>query len=236
MPVQQSAAPRRVTYSPPLPTWRRSVYASARRNTLEHFIREMFTGIVTAVGRVVRATPREKGLRLTIDAAGLDLRDVGVGDSIAVDGVCLTVVTLAGREFEADVSQETIDCTSGFAARGRVNLEKSLRLADRLGGHLVAGHVDGVGEVVAFDRVGENRRLVARAPRELAKYIARKGSITVQGVSLTVNRVEEDEFEINLIPHTLETTTLQHLAPGARVNLEVDLVARYVERMLSTSQ
>ncbi len=192
----------------------------------------MFTGIVTAIGKIVRAEPREKGLRLTIDAGLLDLRDVGTGDSIAISGVCLTVVTLAGREFEVDVSQETIDCTTGLAARDTVNLEKSLRLADRLGGHLVAGHVDGVGEVLAFDPIGENRRLVVRTPRELAKYIARKGSITVQGVSLTVNRVEDAEFEINLIPHTLEMTTLQHLAPGARVNLEVDLIARYVERML----
>ncbi len=192
----------------------------------------MFTGIVTAIGKIVRAEPREKGLRLTIDAGLLDLRDVGTGDSIAINGVCLTVVTLAGREFEVDVSQETIDCTTGLAARDTVNLEKSLRLADRLGGHLVAGHVDGVGEVLAFDPIGENRRLVVRTPRELAKYIARKGSITVQGVSLTVNRVEDAEFEINLIPHTLEMTTLQHLAPGARVNLEVDLIARYVERML----
>lgn len=192
----------------------------------------MFTGIVTAIGRISRVEPREKGLRLAIDAGPLDLQDVSVGDSIAVNGVCLTVVTLSGREFEVDVSQETIDCTSGLGSAGSVNLEKSLRLADRLGGHLVSGHVDGVGEVVAFDAVGENRRLLVRAPRELTKYIARKGSITVQGVSLTVNRVEGAEFEINLIPHTLEMTTLRDLQPGARVNLEVDLIARYVERML----
>ena len=195
----------------------------------------MFTGIVSAIGRIVRTEPREKGLRLAIDAGPLDLRDVGIGDSIAINGVCLTVVAIAGREFEVDVSQETIDCTVGLGERGSVNLEKSLRLADRLGGHLVAGHVDGVGEVVAFDPVGENRRLVVRAPRELAKYIARKGSVTVQGVSLTVNRVEDTQFEINLIPHTLDVTTLQHLAPGARVNLEVDMIARYVERMLESS-
>lgn len=194
----------------------------------------MFTGIITAIGKIVRAEPRDPGLRLTIDAGRLDLQDVGVGDSIAINGVCLTVVTLAGREFEVDVSQETIDCTAGLEARGSANLEKSLRLADRLGGHIVAGHVDGVGEVIAFDQVGENRRLVVRAPRTLVKYIARKGSITVHGVSLTVNRVEDVEFEINLIPHTLEVTTLQHLAPGARVNLEVDLIARYVERMLAS--
>jgi riboflavin synthase len=195
----------------------------------------MFTGIVTSIGEIVRAEPREKGLRLTIDSGALDLQDVGVGDSVAVNGVCLTVVKRDAGGFEVDVSQETIDCTTGLGARGPVNLEKSLRLADRLGGHLVAGHVDGVGEVIAFDAVGENRRLIVRAPRELAKYIARKGSITVQGVSLTVNRVEDDRFEINLIPHTLEATTLQHLAPGARVNLEVDLIARYVERMLESS-
>jgi len=194
----------------------------------------MFTGIVTAIGEIVRCEPREKGLRLTIDSGALDLSDVGLGDSIAINGVCLTVVRLDGREFEVDVSQETIDCTTGLGAQGPVNLEKSLRLADRLGGHLVAGHVDGVGEVVAFDAVGENRRLVVRAPHELAKYIARKGSITVQGVSLTVNRIEGAEFEINLIPHTLEQTTLRHLVPGARVNLEVDLIARYVERMVES--
>jgi riboflavin synthase len=193
----------------------------------------MFTGIVSAIGSIVRTESRGKGLRLAIDAGPLDLRDVGLGDSIAINGVCLTVVAIAGREFEVDVSQETIDCTVGLGERGSVNLEKSLRLADRLGGHLVAGHVDGVGEVVAFDPVGENRRLVVRAPRELARYIARKGSVTVQGVSLTVNRVEHSQFEINLIPHTLEVTTLQQLAPGARVNLEVDLIARYVERMLA---
>lgn len=196
--------------------------------------KNMFTGIVTGIGRVVRAVPREKGLRLTIDAGALDLKDIGIGDSIAVNGVCLTVVSSAGGQFDVDVSQETIDCTVGLGATGSVNLEKSLRLADRLGGHLVAGHVDGVGQVIAFDRVGESRRLVVRAPRELAKYIARKGSITVQGVSLTVNRVEGTDFEVNLIPHTLETTTLQQLAPGAQVNLEADLIARYVERMLDS--
>ena len=195
----------------------------------------MFTGIVSAIGTIVRAEPRETGLRLTIDAGPLDLQDVGIGDSIAINGVCLTVVAITGRVFEVDVSQETIGCTVGLGMQGSVNLEKSLRLADRLGGHLVAGHVDGVGEVIAFEPVGENRRLVVRAPRELTKYIARKGSVTVQGVSLTVNRVDDAQFEINLIPHTLAATTLQDLAPGARVNLEVDLIARYVERMLEPS-
>jgi riboflavin synthase len=192
----------------------------------------MFTGIVAAIGRIERSEPRPQGLRLAIDAGALDVSDVAVGDSIAVSGCCLTVVALAGRCFEVDVSQETIDCTVGLGAPGEVNLEKSLRLADRLGGHLVSGHVDGVGDVVVFEPAGESRRLVIRAPADLAKYIARKGSIAVQGVSLTVNQVDGREFEINLIPHTLAVTTLKHLAPGARVNLEVDLFARYAERLL----
>ena len=192
----------------------------------------MFTGIVAAVGRIVRVDPRPQGLRLAIDAGGLDLGDVAIGDSIALNGCCLTVVARDARRFEVDVSQETIDCTVGLGAPGEVNLEKSLRLADRLGGHLVSGHVDGVGEVVAFEPVGESHRLVVRAPPGLAKYVARKGSIAVQGVSLTVNRVDDAEFEINLIPHTLAVTTLKHLKPGARVNLEVDLLARYAERLL----
>jgi len=196
----------------------------------------MFTGIVAAVGRIQRIEPRPGGLRLTIDAGGLELGDVAIGDSIAVNGCCLTVVSLAGRQFEVDVSQETIDCTVGLGAPGEVNLEKSLRLADRLDGHLVSGHVDGVGEVVALEPAGESHRLVVRVPAELAKYVARKGSIAVQGVSLTVNRVEGAQFEVNLIPHTFAVTTLKALAPGTRVNLEVDLIARYVERMLGISR
>jgi riboflavin synthase len=193
----------------------------------------MFTGIVAAVGRIERAAPRAEGLRLAIDARGLDMGDVAIGDSIAVNGCCLTVVSLAGARFEVDVSRETIACTAGLDAPGEVNLEKSLRLADRLDGHLVSGHVDGVGEVVAFESVGESHRLVVRAPAELAKYVARKGSIAVQGVSLTVNRVDGSQFEVNLIPHTLAVTTLKTLSLGARVNVEVDLIARYVERMLA---
>jgi riboflavin synthase len=205
----------------------------------------MFTGIVAAIGRIELVEPRTQGLRLSIDAGALDMGDVAIGDSIAVNGCCLTVVALAGRRFDVDVSQETIDCTIGLGAPGEVNLEKSLRLADRLGGHLVSGHVDGVGEVRAFEPAGESHRLVVRAPAALAKYIARKGSIAVQGVSFTVNRVDGPdgggregvprfvEFEINLIPHTLAVTTLKHLKPGARVNLEVDLLARYAERLLA---
>jgi riboflavin synthase len=191
----------------------------------------MFTGIVAAVGYIERAEPRPEGLRLTVDARSLDVSDVAVGDSVAVNGCCLTVVAREETRFTADVSRETLDCTVGLSAPGEVNLEKSLRLADRLGGHLVSGHVDGVGEVIAFEPVGESHLLAIRVPPMLARYIARKGSIAVQGVSLTVNRVQADRFEVNLIPHTLAVTTLRHLRPGAMVNLEVDMLARYVERI-----
>lgn len=194
----------------------------------------MFTGIVTSIGKITQAAPRDQGLRLAIDAGMLDLSDVAVGDSIAVNGVCLTAIAVRGERFEVDVSQETINCTVGLDTlneANEVNLEKSLRLSDRLGGHLMSGHVDGVGEVVRFDAAGESFLLVIRAPQDLAKYIARKGSITVNGVSLTVNRVEGAEFEINLIPHTLTVTNLKNLKPGSRVNLEVDLIARYIERL-----
>ncbi|HWS12257.1 MAG TPA: riboflavin synthase [Rhodocyclaceae bacterium] len=192
----------------------------------------MFSGIVAATGRISHILAAEKGLRLTIEAGSLGLDDVALGDSIAVSGVCLTVISRESDHFAVDVSRETLDCTVGLDAPGEVNLEKALRLSDRLGGHLVSGHVDGVGEVAKFEPVGESYELVIRAPQSLARYIARKGSVTVDGVSLTVNRVDGAEFSINLIPHTLSVTTLRRLAPGARVNLEVDLVARYVERML----
>jgi riboflavin synthase len=196
----------------------------------------MFSGIIAAVGRITELTPRNDGtptVRLTVDAGILPLDDVAQGDSIACNGVCLTVVDKSDQRFYVDVSPETLSCTVGLAVPGPVNLEKALRLADRLGGHLVSGHVDGVGEVVRFDPVGDNRLLEIRAPQELAKYIARKGSITVDGVSLTTNTVSAANFTINLIPHTLEATTLGMLKAGARVNLEIDLIARYVERMLS---
>lgn len=193
----------------------------------------MFSGIIAAVGRITSLTPREAGFRLHIDAGRLGLDDVALGDSIACNGVCLTVVANEGNTFAVDVSPETFSCTVGLDAPGEINMEKALRLADRLGGHLVSGHVDGVGEVLRFDPVGDNRLLEIRAPHELAKYIARKGSITINGTSLTTNEVEGDVFTINLIPHTLESTTLKHLVPGSRVNLEIDLIARYVERMLS---
>jgi len=196
----------------------------------------MFSGIVEAVGRITHLTPREVGFRLSVAPGNLDLSDVGIGDSIAHNGVCLTVVEKSPDHFCVDVSPETLSCTVGLAEPGPVNLERALRLADRLGGHLVSGHVDGVGNVVRFDPIGDNRLLEIQAPAELAKYIARKGSITVDGVSLTTNSVEDSTFTINLIPHTLEATTLHRLHPGAKVNLEVDLIARYVERMLNPEE
>ncbi|PZX29494.1 RIBOFLAVIN SYNTHASE (ALPHA CHAIN) PROTEIN [Cupriavidus phytorum] len=204
----------------------------------------MFTGIVAAVGRIESVTPlgadADAGVRLRIAAGGLDLSDVIIGDSIAIQGACMTVIAMAPDAFDVEVSRESLDKTVGLDRPGRVNLEKALRLADRLGGHLVSGHVDGLGEVVHFAPVGESHELRIRAPRELARYLAYKGSVVVNGVSLTVNRVTDEadgcEFSINLIPHTVEVTTLQELKPGARVNLEIDLIARYVERMLSAAQ
>ncbi|MCL4183364.1 MAG: riboflavin synthase [Burkholderiaceae bacterium] len=201
----------------------------------------MFTGIVAAVGRIERVEPlgRDAGVRLTIEAGALDLADVAPGDSIAIQGACMTAIGIEGNRFRVDVSGESLSKTAGLDRPGDVNLEKAMRLDDRIGGHLVSGHVDGLGAVVSFEPVGESWRLVLRAPAELAKYFAYKGSITVNGVSLTVNRVtdvaEGAEFEINLIPHTISVTTLKSLRPGDRVNLEVDLIARYVERMLGAA-
>ena len=193
----------------------------------------MFSGIVAAVGRIEHIEPLADGIRLTVDTNGMDLSDVIVGDSVAHSGVCLTVVDMNGPRLKYDVSRETLNCTVGLDAVGNeVNLEKALRLADRLGGHLVTGHVDGVGEVVKFAPIGESHELVIRAPAAIAGYIAKKGSITVNGVSLTVNRVEARNFWINLIPHTVAMTNLKHLQAGSKVNLEIDLIARYVERML----
>jgi riboflavin synthase len=193
----------------------------------------MFTGIVEATGSVHSSTPTGKGARIEVAAGRLDMSDVRIGDSIAVDGCCLTVIEKTSVGFLVDVSQETIDCTAGFAVGKAVNLEKALRLSDRLGGHLVSGHVDGVGEVTRFEQIGESWLLEARVPGELARYIARKGSITISGVSLTVNHVDGDRFDVNLIPYTLEVTNLKGLRTGASVNLEVDLIARYLERLHS---
>jgi riboflavin synthase len=194
----------------------------------------MFTGIIQAVGRVQEIAPAAGGMRIAVDTGALDLVDVKTGDSIAVNGVCLTVVALAAARVDFDVSQETLACTAGFGEGARVNLEKSLRLADRLGGHLVSGHVDGVGRVARFDAVGDNRRLAITVPPELARYIARKGSVAVNGVSLTVNAVSAENgatFEVNLIPHTLAVTNLNELAAASKVNVEVDMLARYTERL-----
>lgn len=198
--------------------------------------KSMFSGIVAAVGKITKVEPRQNGVRLSIHAVRLGLEDVAIGDSIAVNGVCLTVIAKTTSSFDVDVSAETLQCTVGFERSDEVNLEKALRLADRLGGHMVSGHVDGIGEVTAFEPAGESHRLAVHAPDELAKYVARKGSITVQGVSLTVNAVNGSDFEINLIPHTLQATTLKHLKPGSRVNLEVDLLARHIERLLAAAE
>ena len=196
----------------------------------------MFSGIIAAVGRITHLTAREAGFRLQVDPGKLDLSDVALGDSIAHNGVCLTVVAKEGNHFMVDVSPETLSCTVGLDAPGPVNLEKALRLSDVIGGHLVSGHVDGVGEVLRFDPVGDNRMLEILAPREIAKFIARKGSVTVNGTSLTTNEVSGQVFTINLIPHTLENTTLHLLKSGAKVNLEIDLIARYCERLLSAER
>jgi riboflavin synthase len=193
----------------------------------------MFTGIISAIGTITHRQPLEKGVRLTVSAPGLDLKDVALGDSIAHGGVCLTVIAKKKGAYQVDVSEETLNCTTGLDADGgELNLEKALRLSDRLGGHLVSGHVDGVGKVVKFDQIGESHELVIKAPKVIAKYIARKGSITVNGVSLTTNTVKGRKFSINLIPHTVAVTTLKYLEPGSPVNLEIDLIARYAERML----
>ena len=196
----------------------------------------MFTGIISAVGRVTETTPSATGLKLRVDAGGLPLDDVQIGDSIAVNGVCLTVVSLDREAFDVDVSHETLDCATGFEHGATVNLEKALRLSDRLGGHLVSGHVDGRGNVERFEPVGDNKLLEIEVPAELAHYIARKGSVAVDGVSLTVNDVDGQRFTVNLIPHTLAHTNLNRLQPGADVNIEIDLLARYSERILSVPQ
>jgi len=194
----------------------------------------MFTGIVQAVGRIAAAQPAADGVRLSVEVGGLDASDLGVGDSIAVSGCCLTIVAVDGAKLAFDVSAETLRCTARLDRPGPVNLEKALQLSDRLGGHLVAGHVDGVGVVLRFDRAASdsaNVELEIEAPAQIARFIASKGSIAVDGVSLTVNAVAGRRFAVNLIPHTLAVTTLGGLTPGARVNLEVDMVARYIERL-----
>jgi riboflavin synthase len=203
----------------------------------------MFTGIITGVGRIVAihdlGRSLHHGKRLTIEAPAGYLDDVGLGDSIALNGACMTVTTFTPEScrFTIDISAESLDKTSGLDQEGSVNLEKALRANDRLGGHIVSGHVDGVGHISHFEQIGESWELRILAPHALAKYLAYKGSITVNGVSLTVNRVADladgCEISINLIPHTVDNTALGSLHAGSRVNLEIDTVARYVERMLS---
>lgn len=189
----------------------------------------MFTGIIQAIGHIDAITPQGDDIKLSIRAANLD--DVILGDSIAVNGVCLTVANLTKTHFEAHVSKETLNVTAGLDGKHAVNLEKALRLSDRLGGHLVSGHVDGVGEVTQFTNLGDCWLLAVRAPHAISKYIAKKGSICIDGVSLTVNTIAQDTFTMNIIPHTLENTTLNNLSAGSRVNIEIDQIARYVERM-----
>lgn len=226
----------------------------------------MFTGIVAAVGRIIAFEPLSAanaasavdvadvsdtgaGIRLRIDAGALDLNDVALGDSIAIQGACMTVVALAPAEFSVDVSRESLNRTAGLERLGEVNLEKAMRLSDRIGGHLVSGHVDGIGSVRRFQAVGESWLLVVHAQQQLARFLAYKGSITVNGVSLTVNEVEDFPpaaqsaghagagclVSINLIPHTVQNTALNILKTGSTVNLEIDLIARYVERMLANT-
>jgi riboflavin synthase len=206
----------------------------------------MFTGIITGVGRIVAihslGSTSHHGKRLTIETPVDYLNDVGLGDSIALNGACMTAVSIdaAQHQFSIDISAESLDKTSGLAELGRVNLEKALRANDRLGGHIVSGHVDGIGSVAYFAEVGESWELRIAAPQALGKYMAYKGSITVNGVSLTVNQVRDlddqqgCEISINIIPHTIENTALGSLKAGSQVNLEIDTVARYVERMLSS--
>ena len=192
----------------------------------------MFSGIVAAIGRIESTRAAGDGLRVRIAARGLDLSDVAIGDSIAIHGVCHTVVAKDAKSFEVDTSNATREVTTGLEAGRDVNLEKSLRLADRLGGHLVQGHVDGLAEVRAIAPEGEGKRLTLELPATLAPYVAEKGSIAVDGVSLTTNAVDGARFTVNVIPHTLAVTTLGRLQPGARVNLEADLIARYLARLV----
>lgn len=198
----------------------------------------MFTGIVQATGRIARVERRGADARLAIATEDLDLADVRIGDSMAVNGVCLTVVTLAGAQFAADVSGETLSRTTlgTLAVNARVNLEKALALGERLGGHLVSGHVDGLGTIRARRAAGRSTVFRIAAPHELSRYIAEKGSICVDGVSLTVNRVEDSEFEVNIVPHTTGATILDEYTVNRAVNIEVDLIARYLERLLTGRQ
>jgi riboflavin synthase len=197
----------------------------------------VFTGIIETTGIIEKAVVSAANTQLTINAPRLGLHNVAIGDSISVSGCCLTVVSKTSETFSVDVSQETLSLTHGLVQGAEVNLEKSLRFGDRLGGHLVSGHVDGVGTVTTMDDLGASWHLQIEAPSEMAKFVARKGSVTVNGISLTVNSVKDlpngnAVFDINIIPHTHQVTTIRLLRKGSKVNLEIDLVARYLERML----
>ncbi|MBF4990393.1 riboflavin synthase [Methylophilus sp. QUAN] len=196
----------------------------------------MFTGIIQTVGRIAEVVPHGEDCALRIETAELGMQDVQLGDSIAVNGVCLTVTEFDAHTFQVMVSKVTLDVTTGLGQPGPVNLEKALRLADRLGGHLVTGHVDGIGTITTLQEVGECWLLKIRAPHAISKYIATKGSLCVNGISLTVNEISQDEVSINLIPHTMQHTMMQYAKAGDPVNLEIDLIARYVERMQAWEQ
>ncbi len=193
----------------------------------------MFTGIVTGLGHIIDALPLQAGKRLVVDCGAWDIADVGLGDSIMHNGCCLTVVAIEGQKLSYDVSAHTLELTAGFNKKGLVNLEKSLRLSDRLGGHLVTGHIDCVGRVTQWRDIAESWFLEVGVPVAYARYIARKGSVCVNGVSLTVNAVDGTKFQCNIIPHTFENTAFKTMREGDGVNIEVDLMARYAERMLA---
>jgi len=197
----------------------------------------MFTGIVQCVGTIARSEARSGDTRLWIDAADMDLADVAIGDSICVAGVCLTAVELSGAGFAADISVETLMRTTlaALPIGAGVNLEKSLRLMDRLGGHLVSGHIDGVGKVISITPEARSQRWLFELPPTLARYVAAKGSVCIDGVSLTVNEVDGSRFGVNLIPHTIDATTFRDKQAGDAVNIEVDLIARYVERLATAN-
>ena len=197
----------------------------------------MFSGIIEAKGKISAIEFDKDSARLTIDAGGLSMDDVKLGDSIAVSGACLTVVEFNQTSFTVDVSQETLKLTTlgEKHQQSSVNLEKALMVSDRLGGHIVTGHVDGVGEVVGREMLDDYVKYVVQAPKDISRYIAKKGSICVDGISLTVNEVDDTRFELMIIPHTLAMTTLGDTSPGAKVNLEIDIVARYCERLLDTA-
>ena len=195
----------------------------------------MFTGIIESIGHIKKIDPVGGDMRLSVDAGSLDMSDVQLGDSIAVNGVCLTAIEFDGHFFAADVSNETINLTSlkDIVVGSEVNLEKALLPTTRLGGHLVSGHVDGLGEVISIKEESRSVRLIIRAPEDLKHYIAMKGSICIDGTSLTVNKITNADFEINIVPHTQQQTVIKNYKPGTKVNLEVDLIARYLERLLT---